>query len=327
MRSNHVAREPEIRGISTDLSVVVPIYNEEENVDRLVARVQEALTDRFRWELVLVDDGSSDATAEHVRSASLRDARVRLVRLARNYGQSTATQAGFDHARGNVVVTMDGDLQNDPEDIPSVLAKLGEGYDLVAGYRVRRKDRLIMRKVPSWIANRIIAFITGVPIRDNGCSLKAYRRALIQRTVLYSDLHRFIPALAVGAAGARIAQIPVRHHPRTHGVSKYGISRVVKVLADLLTIKMIQSFRMQPLRLAGGGCLAFLTLAALFGVLALTRSLGTDGASTTVYTGASLVFGSLSTFLLLLGLVAEVAVRHRRGKSGQPPPMIWEWSS
>jgi len=308
-----------------DLSVVVPTFNEEENVGRLVDRVREALADRFRWELVLVDDGSSDATALRAWEASSEDPRVRLVRLARNYGQSTATQAGFDHARGDVVVTMDGDLQNDPEDIPAAVGKLREGYDLVAGYRVRRKDRLFARKIPSWIANRIITLITGVPIRDNGCSLKAYRRDLLERTTLYSDLHRFIPAMAVGSAGARIAQIPVRHHPRLHGESKYGLSRIFKVLADLLTIKMIQSFRLRPLRLAWGASLLSLLPASLFGIVALAKSTGIHYGPGTVFTGVSLVFGSLAAFLLLLGLVAEVAVHYRGSHVRRQPPIVREW--
>lgn len=308
-----------------DLSVVVPTFNEEENVRRLVDRVRDSLGNRFLWELVLVDDGSSDATATVAWEASCRDPRVRLVRLARNYGQSTATQAGFDHAHGEVVVTMDGDLQNDPDDIPAAVDKLNEGYDLVAGYRVRRKDRLFARKIPSWIANRIITLITGVPIRDNGCSLKAYRRDLLERTILYSDLHRFIPALAVGSAGARIAEIPVRHHPRTRGVSKYGLSRIFKVLADLLTIKMIQSFRLRPLRLAWGACLLCLAPASLFGIVAMAKSTGIHYGSGTVFTGVSLVLGSLAAFLLLLGLVAEVAVRHRGGHIRRQPPIVREW--
>jgi len=306
------------------LSVVVPLLNEEANVGPLVHAVRTALTGVTTWELVLIDDGSTDSTCERVREAAAGDPRIRLVKLARNYGQSTATQAGFDHALGDAVVTLDGDLQNDPKDIPVVLDKLGEGFDLVVGYRVRRKDRFLTRRVPSWIANRIIALITGVPIRDNGCSLKAYRRSLIDRTVLYSDFHRFVPALAVGAAGARIAQVSVRHHPRTRGVSKYGMSRVTKVLADLLTIKMIQSFRTRPLRLAGAVCLVSLVASGVFGALVLSRSVGLVTGSATVFTGASLLLASLGVFVLLLGLVAEVAVRHRGGRPDRPP-IVSEW--
>jgi glycosyltransferase involved in cell wall biosynthesis len=205
------------------LSVVVPLFDEEENVEPLVGAVQDALDIRASWELILVDDGSGDATPEIGARAAEADARVRLVRLARNYGQTAAMQAGFDQARGSVIVTMDGDLQNDPDDIPRLLTKLNEGYDLVIGYREGRKDRWLTRKVPSWVANRLIGWITGVRIRDNGCSLKAYRRELLERLHLYSDMHRFIPAVAAATAGARIAEIPVRHHSRLRGTSKYGL--------------------------------------------------------------------------------------------------------
>ena len=196
------------------ISVVVPLYNEEENVTLLVQAVDRALRSWARWELVLVDDGSTDRTVEIASGLVDQTPGVRLIRLARNYGQTAATQAGFTRARGDVVVTMDGDLQNDPRDIRSLVAKLDEGYDLVAGYRIRRQDKFLSRKVPSWIANRIIGWVMGVSIRDNGCSLKAYRKELLERLHLYSDMHRFIPAVAASAAGARIAEIPVRHHPR-----------------------------------------------------------------------------------------------------------------
>src|SRR5690242_14904883 len=173
------------------LSVVVPLFNEEESIAMLVSAVREALAMERSWELVLVDDGSRDATARIAAELAAADRRVRLVCLARNYGQTQAMQAGFDAARGQVLVTMDGDLQNDPRDIPRLVATLEEGYDLVAGYRVRRKDRFFTRKVPSWVANRLIAWLSGVSIRDNGCSLKAYRRQLIDQLHLYSDMHRF----------------------------------------------------------------------------------------------------------------------------------------
>lgn len=307
-----------------DLSVVVPLFDEEDNVHPLIDAVRSALTDGTTWELVLVDDGSRDATRERIRQAAAGDERVRLVALVRNYGQSTAMQAGFDHSRGEVVVTMDGDLQNDPRDIPRVVRKLDEGYDLVAGYRVHRQDRLLTRKVPSWVANRLIRTLTGVPIRDNGCSVKAYNRELLDRMRLYSDMHRFIPALAVGTAGARVAEIPVQHHPRRYGRSKYGLSRIVKVLADLLTIKMIRSFRLRPLRLAAGACVMSLGVASAFALLALFIYAAPGTGSATVFTGVSLVFASLGVFLLLLGLAAEVAVRHR-GTAARGRSLVREW--
>jgi glycosyltransferase involved in cell wall biosynthesis len=235
-------------------------------------------------------------------------------------------QAGFDHALGQILVTMDGDLQNDPLDIPALVAELENGWDLVAGYRERRQDLLIRRKIPSWIANRIIAWITGVRIRDNGCSLKAYRKELLERVHLYSDMHRFIPALAAGMAGARISEMPVRHHARVHGESKYGLSRVGKVLVDLLTVKMIRSFRMKPARMFGGGALA----AGLVGLLTVGFALRGYGAfnqdisGSVIFAGVALLWFSLAVFLFMLGLVAQVAVSTRQRIGRDPGPLLHE---
>lgn len=286
----------------------------------LVAGVRRALVDED-WELLLVDDGSTDATVDRILAECREDGRVRLVQLARNYGQSTAMQAGFDHAEGDVLVTMDGDLQNDPSDIPSLVEKLEDGYDIVVGYRLRRQDKFVTRKVPSWIANRIIARVTGVAIRDNGCSLKAYRRELFSRMRLYSDMHRFIPAMAVGTAGARVTEVPVKHHARAHGQSKYGISRVLKVLADLLTIKMVRSFRTRPLVLAGysgATCLVF----ALAFVAAAVVAPAADGI--VVLSGAALTWAVCGLFLVMLGLIGETVVRDQDLGSRLPSPLSRE---
>lgn len=311
-----------------ELSVVVPIYNEVETVELLFDEVRRALGSGSTWELLLVDDGSTDGTREIARRLAREDPRVRLVPLARNFGQTAAMQAGFDAARGRVVVSMDGDLQNDPADIPRLLAKLDEGYDLVAGYRVDRQDKLLTRKVPSWVANRIIAWLTGVPIRDNGCSLKAYRRELFDRVVLYSDMHRFIPAMAVATAGATVAEIPVRHHPRRAGTSKYGLSRIWKVLSDLMAIKMISSFRNQPLVMFGIGALVSGLLGGVFFLLTLVSMPGgmrEDMAYTYVFPSLVLVWITLSVYLLLLGLIAEVAIRGDRLSRELPLPAAKEW--
>jgi glycosyltransferase involved in cell wall biosynthesis len=296
-----------------DLSVVVPVYNEEETLPSLVEAVRAALGDGYQWELVLVDDGSRDRTAALAARFQRADPRVRLVQLARNYGQTTAMQAGFDEARGRVVVSMDGDLQNDPLDIPRVVAKLDEGFDLVAGYREHRRDKLLTRKVPSWIANRIIRRITGVNIRDNGGSLKGYRRELLDRMHLYSDMHRFIPAVAAATAGARISEIPVRHHARRFGQSKYGLTRVAKVLADLLTILMIRSFRERPLALFALGAAGAAAVALVFAVAALGVILlnGLTPDHLVVLPGAALLCLGLAVYLLMLGLVGEIALRER----------------
>ena len=310
---------------SPSISVVAPLFNEEECVPGLVRGIADAL-EGYSWELILVDDGSTDRTAEVAKGFAAEDDRIRLVRLARNYGQTPAMQAGFDHARGEIVVTMDGDLQNDPADIPRLVAKIGEGYDLVVGYRERRQDRLLTRKVPSWIANRIIRWLTGVAIRDNGCSLKAYRRELLDRIVLYSDMHRFIPAVSAGVAGARIAEVPVRHHPRRYGTSKYGLSRVAKVLADLVTITMIRWFRERPLQMFGIGAVMATAMAVAFAaaaVVALT-TFRPDKANALVLPGAALLWLGLGGYLIMVGLIAEVAVRDRGSGVTDSLPIVRE---
>jgi glycosyltransferase involved in cell wall biosynthesis len=230
------------------VSVVVPIYNERENV----AALHEALTHslvslRQPYELVLVDDGSRDGTRDVLRSIAAADPVVRLVLFRRNYGQTAAMAAGFRECRGRVVVSMDADLQNDPADIPRLLEKLDEGYDVVCGWRRHRRDRVATRLLPSRVANFLIARVTGAHIHDTGCSLKAYRGWVVRSLVLYSDMHRFLAALGAGL-GARITELPVRHHARRAGLSKYGLGRVFRVLADLVGIKMLIQFAAHPIR-------------------------------------------------------------------------------
>ena len=230
-----------------ELSVIVPFYNEEENIVRMHAAIIGALEPLgTSFEMVFVDDGSRDRTLERAIDLARSDSRVRVVKFRRNYGQTPAMAAGIEQAHGKVLVTMDGDLQNDPADIGHFLAKIEEGNDIVVGWRHNRQDKLISRKIPSRIANWLIGRVTGVPIKDNGCSLKAYRAALIKQIPLYSEMHRFIPAMA-SIAGPRIAEIKVRHHARQFGKSKYGLSRIYKVLLDLMVIKTVASFTSRPL--------------------------------------------------------------------------------
>jgi glycosyltransferase involved in cell wall biosynthesis len=230
------------------LSVVVPIYNERDNV----APLHDALTYSLQslghsYEIVLVDDGSSDGTRDVLRTLAAADPHVRLVLFRRNYGQTPAMAAGFRTCRGRVIVSMDGDLQNDPADIGRLVERLEQGYDVVCGWRRHRQDRLATRLVPSKIANFLIARVTGARIHDTGCSLKAYRGWVVRSLHLYSDMHRFLAALGVGL-GARIAEVPVRHHPRRAGKSKYGLGRIFRVLADLIGIKMLIQFAAHPIR-------------------------------------------------------------------------------
>jgi glycosyltransferase involved in cell wall biosynthesis len=305
------------------LSVVAPLYNESQNVRPLVEWILQALeTYAGSFEVILVDDGSRDGTWEEVRTAAA-DPRVRGLRLGANVGQTAAMMAGFDNARGEVIVSLDGDLQNDPRDIPALVSKLDEGYDLVCGWRRQRQDKLLLRKVPSWLANRLIRRLTGVPITDNGCSLKAYRRDLLKRIPLYAEQHRFIPALSA-SVGARITEMPVRHHARRFGESKYGISRTLKVLVDLITLKMITTFRSRPLLGFGLASLPALGIALVFGAFWIfSLSFGPEKAVALVFPGAGLLALGVAFYLFMLGLVAEVALNSERGDT-KDIPNAWE---
>ncbi len=306
------------------LSVVAPLYNESQNVRPLVEWILQALESyEGSYEIILVDDGSRDGTWSEIRTAAA-DPRVRGLRLGANVGQTAAMMAGFDDARGEVIVSLDGDLQNDPRDIPALVAKLDEGYDLVCGWRQRRQDKLLLRKVPSWLANRLIRRLTGVPITDNGCSLKAYRKDLLRRISLYAEQHRFIPALSA-SAGARITEMPVRHHARRYGESKYGISRTLKVLVDLITLKMITTFRSRPLLGFGMAAIPAMIIALVFAALwfvSMTQ-FGPEKAVALVFPGAGLLAVGVAFYLFMLGLVAEVALNSERGDANDIPN-AWE---
>lgn len=238
-------------GERVEISVVIPIYNEVENITALHSALNCALQSMGRpYELLLVDDGSTDGSREILRRLAADDPNLRVVLFRRNYGQTAAMAAGFDYARGSTLVTMDGDLQNDPADIRRVIDKLEQGYDIVCGWRRNRKDAYATRLLPSKLANLLIRRTTGVPIHDTGCSLKAYRSWVVRSLNLYSDMHRFIAALGAGL-GARIAEVPVRHHPRLYGESKYGLGRIFRVVADLIVIKMLIQFAAHPIRWFG----------------------------------------------------------------------------
>ncbi len=232
------------------VSIVVPVYNEERNVGILHERLQ-AVCRHFHspYEVIFVDDGSTDRTVSMLEEAHKKDPHTKIIALRRNFGQTAALQAGIDHALHEVIVTLDGDLQNDPEDILLLLEKIKEGYDIVSGWRRHRKDSL-SRTIPSKIANMLISHVTGVRLKDYGCTLKAYRTEIIKSLHLFGDMHRFIPALA-SWQGVRIAEIPVKHHPRIHGKAKYGLGRTIRVLLDLLTVKFMVGYRAQPLQMFG----------------------------------------------------------------------------
>jgi glycosyltransferase involved in cell wall biosynthesis len=239
------------KGLNVDLSIVVPVYNEEENVPALYKRVCEAFaSSTLTYELILVDDGSADGSYAALSLIAASDPKVKVIRFRRNFGQTAAMAAGFNAAVGRVVVPMDGDLQNDPADIPRLLEKIEEGYDVVSGWRKDRKDTFINRKLPSVIANSLISRMTGVYLHDYGCTLKAYRREVLDGINLYGEMHRFVPALA-SQVGARVAELPVKHHPRLYGTSKYGISRTMRVILDLMTVKFLLTYSTKPIQLFG----------------------------------------------------------------------------
>ncbi len=257
-----------------DLSIVVPIYNEVENLRPLCQRVHAVLapTD-WSYELILIDDGSQDGSSELLAELHAEDDTLKVLRFRRNFGQTAALAAGFEYAHGDVIVSLDGDLQNDPVDIPRLLAKLDEGYDLVNGWRVNRQDPFLRRRLPSQIANHLISLATRVKLHDYGCTLKAFRRDVAKGLKLYGEMHRFIPALAVDM-GARIAELPVTHHARTHGSSKYGLTRTLWVVLDLLTVKFMSSYATRPSHLFGFlGLIAVLVGGGITTVLGLQRLL------------------------------------------------------
>ncbi|HKZ16274.1 MAG TPA: glycosyltransferase family 2 protein [Geobacteraceae bacterium] len=234
-----------------ELSIVVPIYNEEENVRALHESVVAGLSGSgLDYELILVDDGSTDGSYALLKEIAGMDKRVKVIRFRRNFGQTAAMAAGFDAAGGKVIVPMDGDLQNDPSDIPRLMEKIHEGYDVVSGWRRERKDAFINRKLPSIIANSLISRMTSVKLHDYGCTLKAYRREVLEGVNLYGEMHRFVPALA-SQVGAKVAEIPVKHHERLHGRSKYGISRTMRVILDLITVKFLLGYSTKPIQLFG----------------------------------------------------------------------------
>lgn len=308
------------------LSVVVPVKDERANVRPLFERVRGALdgSDCGPWELVLVDDGSTDGTFFELEAVAAEDARVKVVRLRRNFGQSAATQAGLDAARGDVIATMDGDLQNDPADIPLMLAKLNEGYDAVLGQREKRKDKLLLRKVPSLTANWLIRKVLGVPFKDFGCALRVVRREVFDGMVLYGEMHRFITALIM-QQGARVAQVPIRHHPRTAGKSKYNLSRTVRVMLDLMTVKFQGSFQTRPMHLFGGVGLVCM-LAGALGVVASAVMKYTTGPGMTAnplfLLGA--VAGLIGVQFVSLGLMGEVLTRVYYESQGKRPYVVRE---
>lgn len=298
-----------------EVTILVPVYNEEDNVEPLVTSIVDVMRRTGRnYEVVFVDDGSSDATVSMIRRQRDLHPVVRLIRLRRNFGQTAALAAGLDNAQGASIVTMDGDLQNDPEDIPTLLALLEEGYDLVCGWRRDRKDTFLSRRLPSKIANAMLSDLTGVRVHDFGCTLKGFRKSFVEQLPIYSEMHRYIPALA-GSVGARVTEVVVRHHARRHGKSKYGIGRTFRVLYDLVTLRVLTRFAVRPLHWFGVGSLPCFLLAtiAFFFTFIDHRTGEIVHYSTIVFPTILMLLVYLGFHFLVVGLLAELAVHVLRG--------------
>lgn len=294
------------------LSVTVPICNEAGNIGPLYERVRTAMEKIGKpWEMILVDDGSTDGSDELLDEIADKDTRVKVIHFRRNFGQTAAMMAGFDFARGEIIIPLDGDLQNDPADISLLLDKLDEGFDVVSGWRKDRQDNAIKRNAPSIMANRLISFVSGVRLHDFGCSLKAYRREVVEGVRLYGEMHRFLPIYA-SWHGAAITEVVVRHYARTSGSSKYGLERVLKVVADLITVKFLDRFQQKPMYLFGAVGLTFLLISALTAVTAVYFKFVAAHSKAFVETPLPLitaVAGCAGVMCILMGLLAEMIVR------------------
>ena len=308
------------------LSLVIPVYNEEETLPLLFEAVYAALAELpHTWEVILVDDGSRDSSLAILKDYAAKDTeKVRVVSFRRNFGQTAAMAAGIDHAQGDVIVLMDADLQNDPADIPMLLERLDEGYDVVSGWRKDRKDNRLTRTLPSNIANGLISKVTGVHLHDYGCTLKAYRREVITGFRLYGEMHRFIPVFA-HSVGAKILEVPVRHHPRRYGEAKYGLERTVKVILDLFTVKFLLSYSAKPIYLFGGTGITLVGVSALLLLFLFIRRVFWNGSVLlSPLFQMSAMFFILGFQSVLMGLIAELQVRTYHESQHKPTYTVKE---
>jgi len=305
------------------ISVTIPIYNEAENIPTLVARVTESLSGQAQpWELILVDDGSTDESAALLDRAADENPRVKVIHLRRNFGQTAAMMAGFSFAAGDIIIPMDGDLQNDPDDIPRLLAELDRGYDVCSGWRKSRQDNRLSRNLPSIIANRLISAISGVHLHDYGCTLKAYRADVLKGVKLYGEMHRFVPIYA-SWQGAKVTEIPVQHHPRRFGKSKYGLERTIKVVLDLIVVKFLSRYAEKPMYVFGGFGILSLFLGLLAAAVAMYLKVfrGISFIQTPLPL-MSLTAGMIGIMCILMGLLAELMTRTYHESQGKPVYLI-----
>jgi len=309
-----------------ELSIVAPLLDEQDNIRPLYDEITQTLAGRFDYEIVFVDDGSTDGSFNVLKEIQSADPRVRVIRFRKNFGQTAAMSAGFDHSRGHIIIAIDGDRQNDPADIPAMVEKLNEGYDVVSGWRKVRHDKALTRRLPSRMANWLIARITGVALHDFGCTLKAYRREVVAEMRLYGEMHRFIPALA-SWSGAHICEMVVNHRPRTAGLAKYGLARTFKVVLDLITVKFLGSFSTKPLYIFGGlGALSALGAICCGLVVLYQKFISAAGLS--MNRNPLLVLTALlittSVQFILMGLIAELLVRTYHESQNRPTYVIRE---
>jgi glycosyltransferase involved in cell wall biosynthesis len=311
---------------SIEVSIVVPLLNEQDNIAGLYSQINEAMRNSGSYEIIFVDDGSTDDSFRLLSEIHKKDSNVKVIRFRRNFGQTAALSAGFTHACGNIIIAIDCDLQNDPTDIPQMVEKLHEGYDVVSGWRKKRHDNTVTRRLPSIAANWLIAKITGVKLHDFGCTLKAYRREVLAETRLYGEMHRFIPVLA-SWAGARICEMIVNHRPRTAGVAKYGLGRTWKVMLDLITVKFLGSYSTKPIYIFGGLGLACGIASIILGLVVLYQKFLSPielpmNRNPLLVLTAMLITATLQ--FILMGLLAELLVRTYHESQSRPTYVIRE---
>ncbi len=324
-RYNNNKNINKIKEENVEISIVIPVYNEEGNILPLYENLQSVL-ERInkRYEVILVDDGSKDNTFEKLLFVHKKNNKFKIIKFRRNFGQTQAMKAGFEYASGKTIITLDADLQNDPQDIPKILDKMEEGYDIVSGWRKNRKDKTITRKIPSIIANKIISWLFGVKLHDFGCTLKAYRKEVLENIELYGEMHRYIPALA-SWMGIKVAEIPVNHYPRQSGKAKYGISRTIRVILDIITIKFLLTYSKKPMQIFGLIGMAAAILGTVITIWLIVQRVFFDQPLSTrplFILSISMIF--IGAQLITMGLLGEIMMRTYHEGAGKPTYVIKE---